>query len=104
MARKSMLEVQAELEAAQQRELRAKMRVQALKKRISGEERRRATQQRCALGGALLAMAARGTDADRVVVAEVRRFLAVDATSNATASNLSALAGTPFAVEQRAEG
>lgn len=101
MARKSMLTVQEELEAARQRELRARLRVQALKRRLSGEERRRAMQQRCALGGVLLALASRGDDNDRAVVAAVKRFLVENAVSNAHASNLAALVGTPFEVEGR---
>lgn len=98
MARKSMMDVKAELEAAQQRELRARMRVQALKKRIGGEERRRATQQRCALGGVLLAMAARGRDDDLAVVDAVKRFFVEDAVSSANDSNREALVGTLFDV------
>ncbi len=99
MARKSMMDVKTELEAAQQRELRARMRVQALKRRLTGEERRRATQQRCALGGVLLAMAARGHEEDMTVVHVVRRYLASSSASNAHASNVEALRGTPFFID-----
>src|SRR3954468_4497513 len=99
MPRRTTLEVANELRAAQERASRAQQRVAALKRRLAGEDRRRETQKRCALGGALLAMAARGTPDDFAVVERVCRYLATSTASNAHESNLAVLRGTPFDIE-----
>lgn len=98
MARRTTQEIAAELRAAQERANRAAQRVAKLKRRLDGDERRRDMQRKCALGGALLAMAERGTPDDAEVVERVRRYLAAGGRSNAHGSNLAALDGTPFGV------
>lgn len=89
-------EIERRLTAARDAEKRARARVARLRRAVRTASRRLEAQRKCALGGVLLALAARGTDADARLVAYVRSYLVQHPPHD---SNHDALRGTPFALD-----
>jgi hypothetical protein len=83
------------LKIAQERAAKANRRLAVLKNKFEIGERARQTQQKCALGGVLFAIAARGEVSDLRVVDYVIRFL-THSTSGSADSNRAVLVGTAF--------
>ena len=86
-------EIEKQLAAARDAERRARTRAAQLRRALTTVSRRAETQYRCALGGVLVALAARGAVADLHAVATVRAYLRDHPPHE---SNLGVLAGTPF--------
>lgn len=87
-------EIERRLTVALDAEKRA--RIAQLKRGLVGAIRRTEMQRKCALGGVLLALAARGTEADTRLVSYVRSYLAQHPPHQ---SNRGALIGTAFALD-----
>ena len=81
------------LEAARDAERKARTRSAQLRRELSAASRRTETQSRCALGGVLVALAARGAADDLHAVEVVRDYLRDHPPHD---SNASVLAGTAF--------
>ncbi len=92
-------ELERRLNAARDAERKARARIARLKRASSGAARRIDTQRKCALGGVLLALAARDAEADRRLVAYVRAYIR-DYPPHV--SNQDALRGTAFAADVQA--
>ena len=86
-------ELELRLASAQAAERTARTRAARLRREMVSVGRRRDTQYRCALGGVLVALAARGQPSDLNVMACVRTYLLEHPPH---ASNAEVLTGTPF--------
>ena len=68
-------DIEKQLAMARETERRARTRSAQLRRELSVVSRRHETQYRCALGGVLVALAARGTPGDLHAVEAVRDYL-----------------------------
>lgn len=89
-------ELERRLVAARDAEKKARARIAKLKRASAGASRRLDTQRKCVLGAVLLALSARGGEADVRLVAYVRAYLREHPPHE---SNSAALAGTAFALD-----
>ena len=94
-------ELAKKLEAARAAERAARTRAAGLRRELSAVGRRQEAQYRCALGGTLLAMVARGTPDDLHAVDAVRAYLRQHPPHD---SNMAVLVGTPFDPADAPEG
>lgn len=86
-------DITKKLEVAHETERRARTRAASLRRELSIMSRRHETQYRCALGGVLVALAARGASDDMQAVRAVRDYLRDYPPHD---SNATVLTGTPF--------
>ena len=86
-------EIKKRLESARETERRARTRSAQLRRELSSVSRRHETQYRCALGGVMVALAARGGVDDLRAVDTVRAFLRENPPHD---SNAAVLTGSPF--------